>query len=141
MKKVIVIVIVIAIVVVAGFVGYQQFLAAATPTPTPAATEQAQAALPGVVSAEGFVVPVRKADLAFKAGGQVAEVLVAEGDRVEAKQVLARLACPQTDDQLGLEGTQCGERCRKITSYLVEGSGRRPVRIAEQTPIVDVAFQ
>jgi HlyD family secretion protein len=50
-----------------------------------------KSSLSGAVSAEGFVVPVHKTDLAFQAGGPVAEVLVAEGDHVEAKQVLARL--------------------------------------------------
>ena len=93
MKKIIVIVIVIAVLAGAGFFGYQQFLAPATPTPTPTveASASGKSSSSEMVSAEGFVVPVHKVDLAFQAGGPVAEILVAEGDHVEAKQVLARL--------------------------------------------------
>src|SRR5512136_2555773 len=76
-----------------GFFGYQRFLAPvpATPTPAPAAKTEA-----GVVSAQGFVVPQHSSDLAFRSGGRVAEVLVAEGDRVKQGQALIRLQ----DDQL-----------------------------------------
>ena len=41
---------------------------------------------------EGRLVPDEHVNLSFKAGGQVAEVLVEEGERVEAGQVLARLS-------------------------------------------------
>jgi HlyD family secretion protein len=93
MKRIIVIVVVVAILAVAGLFGYQQFLAPATPVPTPTVEVRSsgKSSLPGVVSAEGFVVPIHKTDLAFQADGLVAEVLVAEGDHVEAKQMLARL--------------------------------------------------
>jgi HlyD family secretion protein len=76
-----------------GFLGYQRFLAPtpATPTPTPAAkTETA------VVAAQGFVVPQRRSDLAFRSGGRVTEVLITEGDQVKLGQALIRLQ----DDQL-----------------------------------------
>ena len=43
------------------------------------------------VIAEGRLVPHQFVNLAFKAGGQVAEVLVKEGQSVEAGQVIARL--------------------------------------------------
>jgi HlyD family secretion protein len=93
MKRIIVIVVVVAILAAAGFFGYQQFLGAAAPTPTPTVEVKSsgKSSLSDVVSAEGFVVPIHKTDLAFQAGGPVVEVLVAEGDHVEAKQVLARL--------------------------------------------------
>ena len=41
--------------------------------------------------AEGYLSPLRSADLAFATGGRVAEVLVKEGDAVAAGQPLARL--------------------------------------------------
>jgi HlyD family secretion protein len=44
-----------------------------------------------VVSAEAFVVPIEEVDIAFETGGRVIEVLVEEGDQIEAGQVLARL--------------------------------------------------
>ncbi len=77
-----------------GFFGYQQFLAptpTATPTPVPAVKAAAE-----VVSAQGFVAPARSSDLAFRAGGRVSEVLIAEGDQVKQGQALIRLQ----DDQL-----------------------------------------
>lgn len=43
------------------------------------------------VVAEGRLVPDESAQLSFMTGGQVAEIFVAEGDQVEAGQVLARL--------------------------------------------------
>jgi multidrug resistance efflux pump len=90
-KRIILIIVVVAILAVVGFFGYQQFLAPVDPTPTPEIDTTAQSDLPEVVSAEGFVVPAQDADLSFKVGGQVVEVLVAEGDPVEAGQVLIRL--------------------------------------------------
>jgi len=77
-----------------GFFGYQRFLAPTstmTPAPTPAVKVAAE-----VVSAQGFVVPVHSSDLAFRAGGRVSEVLIAEGDQVKQGQALIRLQ----DDQL-----------------------------------------
>jgi multidrug efflux pump subunit AcrA (membrane-fusion protein) len=61
---------------------------------------EATATLPPVradhqVMADGRVVPVRRAEMNFVTTGVVAEVLVAEGDHVEAEQVLARLDAAQ----------------------------------------------
>jgi multidrug resistance efflux pump len=59
------------------------------------------AALPAVndpseeIIAEGRVEPIRFTNLALNASGLVTEVLSAEGDRVEAGQVIARLENPQ----------------------------------------------
>ncbi len=44
-----------------------------------------------VVSAEGVVEPVFYVGLAFQTGGEVAEILVAEGDQVQAGDVLIKL--------------------------------------------------
>jgi multidrug resistance efflux pump len=63
---------------------------------------EATATVPAVrasqqVLADGRIVPVRRSEMSFAMPGIVAEVLVAEGDHVEAGQVLARLeAAPQT---------------------------------------------
>jgi HlyD family secretion protein len=94
-KRIILVVAAVAVVALVGFVGYQQFLAPVEPTPTPDIDLSAQPALPNVVSAEGFVVPDQYADLSFKVGGQVAELLVAEGDEVQAGQALIRLDSSQ----------------------------------------------
>jgi HlyD family secretion protein len=110
MKRIVVIVVVIAVLAVAGFFGYQQFMAPAAPTPTPTVEVKSsgKSSLSGVVSAEGFIVPVHKTDLAFQAGGPVAEVLVAEGDHVEAKQVLARL--DSVDQQMAVAQAEASVR-------------------------------
>ena len=61
----------------------------ATPASTP--TVQAKAVPASVVSAEGTVLPVQRATLAFKIGGRVIEIPVKEGDAVQSGAVLARL--------------------------------------------------
>jgi len=101
-----IVVLVVAVLAVAGFLGYERFLAPVEPTPTPETAASAQLALPQVVSAEGFVVPVRDTDLAFQVGGRVVEVLVAEGDQVEAGQVLVRL--DSTDQQKAVAQAEAG---------------------------------
>jgi HlyD family secretion protein len=62
---------------------------AAAPSPQATAAQPIRQA--AVVSAQAFVVPVKKADLAFEAEGRVASVAVEEGDGVAAGQVLVRL--------------------------------------------------
>jgi multidrug resistance efflux pump len=62
---------------------------AETPTVEPVA--EAQAAGPQVVSAEAFVVPVKKSDLSFEIGGRVAAIKIEEGDTVAKGDVLAQL--------------------------------------------------
>src|SRR3954462_6231099 len=60
------------------------------PTAQPAAAAPPAAAAKAVV-AEAKVVPARSAALSLPIGGIVADVLVGEGDRVTAGQVIARL--------------------------------------------------
>jgi multidrug efflux pump subunit AcrA (membrane-fusion protein) len=76
-----------------GLFGYQRFLAPVPVTPTPAPAVKTEAE---VVSAQGFVAPQRSSDLAFRSGGRVTEILIAEGDQVKQGQALIRLQ----DDQL-----------------------------------------
>lgn len=67
--------------------------AAATPAPgaTAAALPVSRAAETGRVAAEGQLVPLEAADLAFQTGGVVAEVLASEGQAVVAGEALIRL--------------------------------------------------
>ncbi len=106
MKRIIIIVVVLAILAAVGFFGYRQFLAPVEATPTPDIDLSAPAALPEVVSAEGFVVPAEEADLSFQVGGQVVEILVAEGDAVETGQTLVRL--DSTDQQKAVAQAEAG---------------------------------
>jgi HlyD family secretion protein len=90
MQKIIIPLVVIALIG-GGIFAFRAGLiggAAATPTPTVA---QAAPAAPLAVIADGKVVPVADATLAFERAGTVAEVLVVEGEQVTAGQALARL--------------------------------------------------
>jgi HlyD family secretion protein len=55
---------------------------------------------PGKVSSEGELVPLRHVALSFQSGGIVAELLVAEGDAVEAGQPLIRLEADELEAAL-----------------------------------------
>jgi multidrug resistance efflux pump len=95
-KRIIVGLIVVVILAVVGSYAYQQFIA---PEPEASAAEdEAVTVTPvtvntgaNVVSAEGQIMPLRHTELSFQAGGQVAEILVQEGGRVEAGEPLLRL--------------------------------------------------
>ena len=69
-----------------------------SPTTSPNAT-----ALPPVISdaavvSQGRLFPQQYADISFNASGRVAEVLVKEGDPVQAGQVIARLESSEADE-------------------------------------------
>ncbi len=74
-----------------GYMGYKNFLAPAAATPTPAASGVSTPTAPGVVSAEGKIIPARDAVLAFRLSGRVAEILVSEGGAVTEGAPLIRL--------------------------------------------------
>src|SRR3974377_697551 len=134
-KRILGLIIGVIVVSAIGFFGYQRFLAPTSAlTPTPAEAAKAEAA---VVSAQGFVEPQHSSDLAFRAGGVVMEILIAEGDRVKQGQALIRLQ----DDQLqaavaqaqaaldlakaNLDQVQQGARTEEITAAeaAVKGAG------------------
>ncbi len=97
MKKIVIAVVLIGVLGVAAFTfvggtGYK-------PTPTPQA-QLAPVKAPSRIVSEGKVVPVRSAALSFLAGGNVANVPVAYGDRVAAAQTLVELDTRQLGIQL-----------------------------------------
>ena len=65
--------------------GVQLFAAQPEPTPLPTVTQS------GAVSAEGRIMPLRSAVLSFATGGEIAELVVSEGDTVAAGDPLVRL--------------------------------------------------
>lgn len=83
------ILIIISVLVIAAVVinacGAQQ------PTPTPQAEAQPVEAADAPTVAEGKLLPLQWASLSFNTSGQVAEILVKEGDTVKAGDVIARL--------------------------------------------------
>lgn len=82
------------------------------PESNPAAHPKAEAYSPVVdtgadnAAADGRIVPLRHVELAFQAGGQVAEILVQEWDTVSAGDSL--LSLDATDQQIALAGAQAG---------------------------------
>ena len=71
-------------------------LTSLTGSPTPQPTPIAAVSAPGLVTAEGKLLPTPAVQLAFAQGGVVAEVLVKPGDKVAAGDVLARLVGVKT---------------------------------------------
>lgn len=66
-------------------------LAACSPDPAPSETPSSIAQSSGII-AEGRVFPVNFMDQSFSRPGQIAEVLVQDGEEVQTGQVLAKLA-------------------------------------------------
>ena len=61
------------------------------PSATPAASALTEKSKASHATAQGYVTPIRHADLAFRTGGRVVQVLVKEGDQVKAGQPLVKL--------------------------------------------------
>jgi multidrug efflux pump subunit AcrA (membrane-fusion protein) len=122
------IVILLATLLVAGCGGTQ-----AKPTPTPQTQD-----IPVVVSASGKLLPSRWANLSFRpaGGGRVIEMKVQAGDKVEAKQVLARL--DDTDTKLAL--AQANAAVKMAQAQLAQlKAGARPEEITQQKQAVQAA--
>ncbi len=100
--------VVVGLVVVGALAGF--FLRPrATPVRTAVAVEAAASSGPAsVLNASGYVTARRQATVSSKITGKVAEVLVEEGMKVEAGQVLARLDDRQARLELELAQAQLG---------------------------------
>jgi multidrug resistance efflux pump len=164
MKKVLIGLVIIAVLAGIGYLVYSRVLpsvAAATATPQPAEEVPVVKASSEVV-ADAVVVPVQHARLSLSTGGIVDEVLVEEGDMVDAGQVLLRLdsarqaaALAQAEAQLlraqkGVAELQAGPRPEEIRSAqaAVEAAqaqlarveqGARPEEIAAAEAALDGA--
>jgi HlyD family secretion protein len=79
----------------------------------------------GIV-ADGIVVPERHAALSMDAGGTVVEVLIQEGDEVEAGQVLVRL--DPADAQLAVERAEAALEVAQARLALMR-AGARPEEV------------
>jgi HlyD family secretion protein len=95
-KKIVLSILVIAVVAAAAFAALQftgrQSQAASE---TDAGSAQIPAVQQSRVLVDGRVVPAQRAELSLAASGILAEILVAEGDQVEAGQPLLRLQAAQ----------------------------------------------
>ncbi len=73
---------------------------AGQPTVTNTPTPNAQEGTSPVISASGEVVPARWTTLSFAQAGNLAELLVKEGDAIKAGDVIARLSVPELEANL-----------------------------------------
>ncbi|MFZ5912422.1 MAG: HlyD family secretion protein [Chloroflexota bacterium] len=85
-------------------------------TPTPADTPMPAVIADDTILAEGRLEPIRYVEVALNASGLVSEVLVAEGDKVKAGQVIARLV---SDEARTLEDAQA-QAAQKLTEAYQE---------------------
>ena len=88
MSRRLLLIILVIIIIIGAAAGYT-YLGQSQPTPEPVVINPVQQ--PRVVSAEAFVVPVRRADLSFELSGSIATFDVNEGDEVNEGDILARL--------------------------------------------------
>ncbi len=111
-----------------GWPGGEQSTAKSTPEPTakPSPT----------VSADGKVVPLRSAELTLPTSGVVAEVLVKEGERVQAGQALIRLEGSR--QQAALAQAEAGLRRAEANLAQVK-AGAREQEVAAARAAVDAA--
>ncbi len=140
MRKWIIIVVIMLVVVGGGFVFIQSRggLAALTSN---AKSDAAATPLPAIqnspsVIVNAIVVPNRYATLSLSASGTVADVLVKEGDRVNAGQLIAQL-----DNQRQVIAiAQAEANVRSARAHLGElKAGSRPEEIAQTQAAVDTA--
>jgi RND family efflux transporter MFP subunit len=99
----------VAVVVVAG--GALVMRPRAIPVKTAAVVESAQSGggPATVLNASGYVTARRRATISAKITGRVSEILIDEGMKVDAGQVLARLDDAQAKNQLALAEAQASE--------------------------------
>lgn len=91
-KRTIWIVILVVVIIAAGIFGVSRWNAARKASATAPQTSTVQRGdLQAVVGTSGTVRAARSMDLTFGVSGTVVEILVAEGDKVQAGQPLARL--------------------------------------------------
>jgi HlyD family secretion protein len=133
--------IVVGIVLVALLVGVASLLAGCAPPGAPAEPEATAELVPvvrdtGDVVSDAVVVPVRDAQLSLPTGGIVAEILVAEGDDVEAGQVLLRLDSARQEAAV----SQTEAQVLRVQNTLAElKAGARPEEIAAAQAAVKLA--
>jgi HlyD family secretion protein len=134
----------VGIVVVAVLVGAGcTLLGCALPRPpgAPAEAEPTVVEVPvvrpsGDIVADAVVVPVRDAQLSLPTGGVVAEVLVAEGDQVEAGQALVRLDSARQEAAVA----QAEAQVVRAQNTLAElKAGARPEEVEAAAAAVDLA--
>jgi len=109
-RRLVVVVVAVAVLAAGGYLVYTQLLAPDAEEAVPA-QETASATTDvdaisvntglNIVTAEGQIVPLDDTQLSFRSGGEIVEILVAEGDLVDAGDPLIRL--DTTDQELAVD--------------------------------------
>lgn len=111
------VIVVIVLLISGGFFLYQQ---AAAPEEATAQTlseaEEAVAESAALITAEAKITPLRHAQLAFQKTGVVTEILVAEGEQVEAQQPLVHLDTVELANSLAQSEAQVARAEAALTA-------------------------
>jgi HlyD family secretion protein len=130
MRKIILIVVAIAVIGGGLFAAFRTGVLGGTSAAQPIAVPTAPPPAPLAVIADGRVVPLADVQLAFERSGTVAEVLVAEGDQVQAGQALARL--DSRDLALRVERARVNlERAQAHYNQVAAGASPEAIAAAE----------
>ncbi|MFQ5611191.1 MAG: HlyD family secretion protein [Anaerolineae bacterium] len=124
---------IVVILAVVGYFGYSEFY---TPSAAPAPTPELAEEINRVVWASGEVVPAQWADLSFGLGGQVVEIAVEEGSRVENGAILVRLDDVDLRHELAVTEASLAIAQAELDRLL---AGARPEEVATARDNVSMA--
>jgi HlyD family secretion protein len=130
MKKWILIALALVVVGAVAYVVLGRGTSATASEATPQAAELPAVKASQEVVADAVVVPVRSAKLSLPTGGIVAEVLVAEGEAVEAGQVILRLEAARQAAAVAQSEAQV-QRAQSWLEELETGARRQEIEAAQ----------
>jgi HlyD family secretion protein len=125
MRRVIGAIVVVAVLAAAAYLMLGRMRGARQPEP-PAQAVQG----PTAIEAEGRVIPLRGVTLSLPGGGTVADVLVTEGQAVQAGQVLIRLTTAAQARAAVAQAEAAGRRARAYAAELHAGPRVQEVETA-----------
>jgi RND family efflux transporter MFP subunit len=97
-----------------------------------ASTSSAAASAPSLLDASGYVVARRQATVSSKITGKVLEVLIEEGQRVAASEVLARLDDSNARARLQQAGAQIAQAEANLQAAQIALTDARPIYRREE---------
>jgi RND family efflux transporter MFP subunit len=102
-------------------------VAAAKETAPPASPSSAAAPASSILDASGYVVARRQATVSAKITGKVAAVLIEEGQRVEAGEIIARLDDANARAQVAQAAAQVEQQRANVTAARVAFDNAGPI--------------
>src|SRR6185295_1702849 len=95
-------------------------------TAPPASPSPAAAPVASILDASGYVVARRQATVSAKITGKVVAVLIEEGQRVEAGEIIARLDDANARAQVAQSAAQVEQQRASLTAAFVAFDNARP---------------